>query len=296
MRRWPGLVLVLLTGWFAGCVTSQPEQSTSLMERPRPFQGPTGPDVVQLDIALLERPVGDPYLNRGVWDFADEQGIAAELRAVLEDNGLRVGQVGGIPPTELQALLTSDRCNVNPRKVLLHADSPTTVVLGPPRLLCQFDLQHDSRAMPVKLAQAQFTLAVVPKLTPDGRTCLRFTPQIQHGEMAPAIELANDRSGFFLRGKQATESYPRLCWEVTVAPNEYVLVGTCFERPATLGHQMFVRPDEPKPVQRLLAIRTGRLAKEMAAPFDDDNAITAGRSLPLAFQTQVSAACGNAQK
>jgi hypothetical protein len=296
MRRRQGLLLVLLTGWLAGCVTSQPAQSTSLMERPRPFQGPTGPDVVQLNIALLEQPVGDAYLNRGVWDFTDEQGIAAELRAVLEDNGLRVGQVGGIPPTELQALLTSDRCNVNPRQVLLHADSPTTVVLGPPRPLCQFDLQQDSRATPVRLEQAQFTLAVLPKLMPDGRTCLRFTPQVHHGAMAPAIELSDDRSGFFLRGKQATECYPRLSWEVTVAPNEYVLVGTCFERPATLGHQVFVRPDEPRPVQRLLAIRTCRLAKEMAAPFDDDNAMPSGRSLPLALQTQVSAACGNAQK
>jgi hypothetical protein len=113
--------------------------------------------------------------------------------------------------------------------------------------------------------------------------------------VAPAIELADDHSGFFMRGKKATECYPRLSWEVTVAPNEYVLVGTCFERPATLGHQMFVRGDETKPVQRLLMIRTGRPAKEMAVPFGDDNEISSGRSLPLALQTQVSAAYGSAQ-
>jgi hypothetical protein len=49
-----------------------------------------------------------------------------------------------------------------------------------------------------------------------------------------------------------------LGWDVTVAPNEYVVLGARSDRPATLGHASFVRGGEAVPVQRLLVIRTTR--------------------------------------
>src|SRR5436305_7184312 len=96
-RQW-SLLLGLLAVPLLGCAADGPVRSTSWLERLRPFHGPVGPDVVQMDVALLERPVGDPALNQGLWALADEQVIALEQKGVLEDNGFRVAQVGGITP------------------------------------------------------------------------------------------------------------------------------------------------------------------------------------------------------
>src|SRR5947199_266853 len=102
-RRVAG-VLALLAGALAACVAGQPERSLSRLG-PAGLGGPAGADVVQIDVALVERPPGDRYVNGELWQLADEQGVTLERKAVLEENGFRVGQVGGLPPAGLQALL-----------------------------------------------------------------------------------------------------------------------------------------------------------------------------------------------
>ena len=91
MRRGWALAM-LLSVVLGGCTTARPLRSTGWLDRFRRLNGPTGPDVVQMDIALLERPVGDSYINRDLWTTADEQVIALERKAQLDDNGFRVGQ------------------------------------------------------------------------------------------------------------------------------------------------------------------------------------------------------------
>jgi hypothetical protein len=76
-----------------------------------------------------------------------------------------------------------------------------------------------------------------------------------------------------LQEQLPTESYAALGFEVTLAPNEYILVGGRFDKPETLGHQCFVRADETKPVQRLLVIRTSRPAPGVIAEAKDHGAI-----------------------
>jgi hypothetical protein len=81
-----------------------------------------------------------------------------------------------------------------------------------------------------------------------------------------------------LTAHQPDEAYERLSWEVTLAPNDYVLVGTRLERPDTLGQRCFLTTDGPAPVQRLLVIRTCRV--QPSAPHDGGH----GKPPPLAFQ------------
>src|SRR5947209_2927371 len=116
LRRLRTVVLALLGG-VSGCLTAgQPEHPPPPFAD-RPFSGPTGGDVVQIDVAVLERPLGDRFLNRELWELADEQAITLEQKAVLDDNGFRVCQIGGLPPAGLQALLTSERSCPDPRRV-----------------------------------------------------------------------------------------------------------------------------------------------------------------------------------
>ena len=58
-----------------------------------------------LRVAILNRPFKDAAINETVWKVADEQAITPEARRALEVNGLRIGQITGELPAELQAIL-----------------------------------------------------------------------------------------------------------------------------------------------------------------------------------------------
>src|SRR5271155_3986491 len=173
MRHGSALLRGLLVCALAGCAGTTPTQSTSWLNRFMRPAGPTGSDVVQMDVALIERPLGDGYLNRELWAVADEQVVAPESQAILEDNGFRIGQMGGITPTGLQNLLTSEQSCANPRRILCHAGKATRLVLGPALPECSFRVLNLGEATEVTLDQAECTVEVVPTLSADGRTTLR---------------------------------------------------------------------------------------------------------------------------
>ncbi len=297
MPRWRTLILGLLTGLLVGCATGKPAFTTSWLDSWRPFHGPTGSDVVQMDVAFLERPVGDPIINKELWILADEQAIPLERKAELEENGFRVGQLGGIKPAALQNLLTSERSCINPRRLSLHAGNPTSLVLGAQIPLCRFQIKQVGQPTAVSLEQAECSLNVVPSLTNDGCVRLQFTPQVRHGETTHSPWAVDDRSGWILHNDKAAETYSALTWEITLSPNHYVIVGARAERPETLGYQCFLRRNEPVPVQRLLVIRAYRARTEPAldpsleSPEEDSSV---NRTPPLALQATWTKARGSA--
>src|SRR4051812_10980407 len=65
------------------------------------------PKKCMLRVAILNRPFLDAAINETVWKVADEQAIAPEVRRSLELNGLRIGQITGELPTELDAILNA---------------------------------------------------------------------------------------------------------------------------------------------------------------------------------------------
>jgi hypothetical protein len=284
-RRVAG-VLVLLAGAVAGCFTGQAERSVSRLGTGG-LGGPAGEDVVQIDVAVIERPLGDRYVNGELWQLADEQGVTLERKAVLEENGFRVGQVGGVPPAGLQGLLTSPRSCPDPHRLSVRAGNPTAVTLGPVWKACRFEVRQGAAAAAVELADAQCLLEIVPTLTDDGRTALRFTPHVRHGPPRMVPSAAQDPSGYRRWEcvyRQAEEAYAVLSWEVTVAPNEYVVVGTHPTRPDTLGERCFVQEG----TQRLLVLRTGRSLP--ALPADEDFV----RVPPIALRAALCTARGKA--
>ncbi|HJT77056.1 MAG TPA: hypothetical protein VJ739_07610 [Gemmataceae bacterium] len=296
MRQWHGLLLGLLTGVLAGCTAPEPSRPAAWQAGMTPFQVPSGADVIQMQVALLERRAGDPYFNEGLWQLADESAVPLDRKAVLEDNGFRIGQVAGTPPPELQALLTSGRSCVNSRVIRLHTGDAKELMLepaqAPARASLHFRLELNGHAEDVTAEQAEVMLVVVPSLTPDGRIRLHFTPQVRHGETKLTPCPAADRSGITLQSQRASDRYPALDWEVTLAPNEYAVIGGRSDRPGSLGCQAFVRGDETPAVQRLLAIRTGRTSPEGADDAADDD--QAKRPPPVAYHASWNAARGTA--
>jgi hypothetical protein len=287
MRR-RQVVLLLLSGLLAGCAGGPPERRPSAwLPRWRAASAAASSRLVQMEVALIERPVGDGYLNGRLWDLANEQVVPFDRKGAVAGNGFRVGMISGLPPAELQALLTSERSCANPRRIQRTAGDAATLLLGQTIPECRFQLVQDGRGEAVALANAQCTLLVVPTPAAEGRTRLQFTPQVRHGDAALVPRPAVDRAGTYswmLQEHRPTESYPQLSWEVTLAPNEYVVVGGRLDRPQTLGHSFFIRGDEPNPVQRLLVIRTARLQPVFETEGDGPDR----QAPPLALQAALS--------
>jgi len=271
--------VVFLGLFFGGCVLEGP--TTGLWNRMHPFQGPTGSDVIQLDVAILEGPIADATLNQTLWKLADELELAPEVQSLVVKNGFRVGQIGGIAPQELQTLLTSERTCVYSRRIQLRSGSSRSLVLGPAVSQCQFVLHEPGGERPVDLKKSRYFLSVVPTLTSnsaggplEARTQLRFTPEIQTGDEKDSSEVSNNQNQkdetrqlfghsalrSALSVSRSAERYANLAWDITLAPNDYVLIGARYDQPNTLGWHCFVRTDETTPVQRMLVLRTTRSA------------------------------------
>ncbi|MFN4259754.1 MAG: hypothetical protein ACK4RK_10680 [Gemmataceae bacterium] len=292
-RAW---MTALLLGVLAGCMSGKPTRTTAWLDKLRHLgAGPNGADVVQIDVAVIERPVGDRFLNAELWANADEQIVALERKALLEDNGFRVAHIG-IPPAPLQALLTSDVSCPNPRRLRLHAGNEAKVLIGPPRPNCRFALHTDRDCQDVELTNAQFALEIVPTLTDDGRTRLRFTPRLQHGQKSLLPLPAPDRSCWLWQEQRPTARYEELSWEIDLAPNEYVAIGARFDHPESLGYGGFVEDAGSPPVQRLLVLRTNRTLPSLPdisnSPLEAD--ALPSRTPPLALQAATSVVRGSA--
>lgn len=261
----------ILAGLLSGCAGERAVRTSSLLDRLRPFQGAVAEDIFQLDVALLECPPGSSYINQDLWMIVDEQAVPLERKAVLEENGFRLGQVGGIPPAGLQSLLTSEQHCLNPRRLFLHAGKPTLLSVGPAIERCQFLVNQNSMSVPVEFKQAECSLSVVPTSMPDGTVKLQFSPQVRHGALKRGYEPSADQDGWVFKEDRETQSYSSLNWEVQLAPSHYVVIGGRIERPGSLGSQCFVRRDEPIPVQRLLVIRASKFSGRDATPIATDS-------------------------
>jgi hypothetical protein len=282
----------LVTWLLVGCTAGRPVNPAAWLTRRPPPAPPPAKEVVLMEIALLECPVGDQFINDqrdGLWSQADEQIVTPEQKTILAENGFRVGQISGMIPDELQMLLTSKRNNVNPRQRQVSAGHPAKLLLGPATPQIQFTAKEDGEPEQVSVDKAQCMFVVVPGLMPDGKVKLRFTPQVEYGEKIPNYRPDDNLSGWVREVERPTKTFANLSWETTLAPNQYVVVGTRFDQRQSLGFASFVQTDASNPVQRLLVIRAGRLGgtpDNSEAEDVPDRQVPPGRPPVLAVQAQ----------
>jgi hypothetical protein len=297
MCRWLAVLIVLAAGALGGCFSGNKDRSTARPSGP-PMAGVIGEDVVYVDVAVIERTLGDAFLNHELWNEADEEvvhidcepAVSLELKRALEKNGFRVGQIGGLLPSKLHDLLTSER-SCQTRRIELHADHETVLSCGPPWPQCRYRLLRDDRSTTVELDKARCELEVVPSLAHEGRIRLRFTPRVKHGEVKSAFVPIRDADGqlhWDRQEDQAEEIFPWLCWTLTLVSNEYVVIGALVENGDTLGEQFFLTREDDHPiVQRLLVLR----ATHVPTPVREN----LGRSAPIALRAGLITARGRGE-
>lgn len=137
-------------------------------------------------------------------------------------------------------------------------------------------------------------LEVVPALADEGRIRLHFTPRLKHGDAEVAFLPMVDADGQRHWGRQehqAEQIYPWLSWTLTVAPNEYVVLGALLENGETLGEHFFLTREEDQPiVQRLLVLRAAHVPTP-AGPIE----ASLGPCPPLALRAGLITARGSSE-
>ncbi len=291
MRQMRAGIIMLAAAVLGGCFSLSSERSrTGQLAGQTPLPALSGTDLVQLDAAVLERGAGDDFVNRALWQLADEQAVSLECKPLLDDNGFRVCQVGGLPPAGLQAMLMSPRSNPDPHRTQILPGKTVPIALGPEAPYGWFRVHTDGADRSVELKDVRCWLDVVPTLAEDGRIRLKFTPRVQHG--VPTVVFAPQKDpGGTLRWerieKQPEESFERLAWEVTVSANEFVIVGTRLDRPETLGQTCFLPVADGPRVQRLLVLRSARFAVDQT-----QSLLQPGPTAPLALRASLQTARG----
>ena len=286
LRRAWALVPLLVT--LAGCLATDPDRDASTWTtRLRP---PLADGAVILDFALLERRLGDPYVNKELSAHTDEFIVDLEKKAALEANGFRVGQIVGMTPADLQTLLTSERWCLDARRQMAQSGKSYGRHLGPVLPHCDYDLHLGRETHEIRVDRARFGLDVLPVLTADGKTRLKLTPKVETGEQVLPFAPEPDQSHWAIKVDRPAKVYPELACEVTVAPNEYLVIGAILDRPGTLGYCALVSDEGPTPSQRILVIRTNRSTRAggTTEPTLEDLA-RASSSPPLALQATIGA-------
>ncbi len=269
-RAFSSLIWLLPLCIGAGCADRQ-QVASNWLDRFRALRPGFNAENVQIEVSLVRQQLGDPYLNHDLWDMVDEQALPLDQKPVLAANGFRVGTVGGTVPGELQNLLThepkdagirlaskTEGNGASARRLTIKVGHPYFLPLGPADRPATLKVARNGQQSRLELEKTQFGVFIQPAVSPDGETVLRFEPAVRHGDNNLMPKPTEDRSDWTLLTTRPEERFPSLGWEITLPPNEYLIVGGLVQQPGTLGHYSFVQDDMRSPGQWLLVVRSCR--------------------------------------
>lgn len=285
-RSWLALLPILL-GASSGCIWTEQTERTSWHKR---FNNQAiSPHHALIEVALIEQPIGSAYINHQLWQHADELIVDLDRRRILEENGLRIGQLVGAPPNEFQQLLLSkNSCNVQAR--IFPSGKTVPLWLGPVLEKTSYQIVLSKAPTPITLDDARFGLDVTASFASDGRTKLTFTPTVENGETTLPFRAVPEQSTWELRIEKASKKHPELSWETTLGQNQYLFIGGRPDRSQTLGLTAFTQLGPQGGVQRLLVIRNCRpITASDAEEHSVDDLIRAQKAPPLALQATLPA-------
>ena len=159
------LGLLTLSASLTGCLNDHAPRSASLLNRVG-IGEPSGPDAVFIDYAVIERPAGNPDINRQVWTNIDEMIVETETRALLAENGIRVGVVGGLLPPELRAMIDNPKSETALRRWKFYVNNSAGIKMNGPVAQAEYKTRTTMNATPttVKYDQARFSMNFYAKL------------------------------------------------------------------------------------------------------------------------------------
>jgi hypothetical protein len=214
------------------------------------------PESLLVQSVLLERPIGDDFLDRELWATALPVG-EPETRALLAENGLRAGILSGALPQRFQDLLDSDAETVAPHELSFNERKEAVIPTAGPVDPCRFALLADLAGQPrmIELRQARCGMLVRPQIVDGGRVKVACEPRIQHGERRDRYRATEDGTGLAKVEEVPLEKFPKLAFDAVLGPNDCLIVGWNADRPKTVGQALFAVEVDNRPRQRVLVLR-----------------------------------------
>jgi hypothetical protein len=214
-------------------------------------------DTLIVESVLVERPIGDPFLDRELWESVLPVG-SPEVRSLLAENGIRVGILTGMLPTPFQTMLRDKSETVDPHLMTFPNRKEAIIPTSGPIELCNFDLLEDLAGKPesVTLKEACCGILVRPQALGEGRVKVWCEPQIQHGSRLELFRTSEDGTQFTKSEEVPTEKYTGLGFDVSLLPDECLVVGCIADQQESLGTTLFEVSAKGNLKQRLLVIRS----------------------------------------
>lgn len=269
-RAWKLFVLVAAICGIQGCMHPIGLSPGHWIggKKPLGLMGVEGDDAIIVCLAVVERPINDPYIHAALWEMIDEQVIPFESKVRLSENGIRAGVLGGQPPQAFLEILGSDRSCINPRQIQTRFGQPVVATIGTTRDELAYRLRSTSESPDWYQAKATCQWEVIVSPGEPGRLKVSLCPLVKHGESQISPRAVQDKSGILtwqLQSQQQVERHVTGQIEVETRAGEFLLVGAFGEKGDTLGNAWFRQPDPRGSVQRMLVIRTARRSAESTA-------------------------------
>jgi hypothetical protein len=226
-------------------------------------------DGIVVQSLLLERPIGDRFLDQELWDSTLPVG-EPEQRALLGENGFRIGILTGNLPQRFQELLDSEvDVHSAEEKTFNHRTEGVIATAGPIDE-CRFEVLTDIGGRPKQLTlpQARCGVLVAPRPKDDGRVLVQFEPRIQHGERREWLRPTDDGLTFTRIDEIPIERFPALAVGATLGASDCLLIGMQADQPRTLAGALFRVEADQRPRMRVLVIRArqnGPAARDLPA-------------------------------
>ena len=249
------LLLVSALAAVSGCTPSgkdvlRPDSGEGLSLLGRSRGQVIEPKRCALKVLIIPRPVHDKAVETAVWSSADEQVVPAEVRRVLQANGLRVGVITGGLPAAVEGVINAPPPDkIDPAEFNLPDGSNTLVSLADSTPQASLLLNRDGRAFGRDYKEASGWFRVTA--TQDGATgvSLRFVPEIHHGAVLRRYDSLSNGVGqnntmqFMLKDGQEEETLRDLAATLTLEPGQVAVIGCDPDRRGSLGNFLFTKPE-----------------------------------------------------
>jgi hypothetical protein len=253
LRRALLFVAIALLAALPGCVSDDSmKPTTSASFR---LDTETLGDRALLDVALVQAPLGDAFLDRKIWSSVDQMICPADKRDLLEANGLRLGILVGAPPSALTNLLQTERTCVERHGRFAPSGMTVNQLLRTATDTIECRIQRIGRIETATLDRPNFSLDFTPKRLNSTTVRLGIVPCVETGDQRLTYKPVPEESKWTLDSKRARLPLAEFGFDIDLVANQILLIGCRSEREETIGFAGFVRLDGPEPMQRLLVVR-----------------------------------------
>ncbi len=253
MSQWVWGLLALASLWFTGCSASRPSSGNWLDRLRAPWHG-IGPDSSQIEFAIVQEELGAEFLADQLWQNVDEQIIPIELRDEFNQNGLRIGMIKGASSATLQKMLTQSETCPTAQRLMVASNKEFHLPLQQQRADSQLLLVRGGEIEPCSLPEGEYGLILRLSMTENGHVHVQAVPYVRSRQYGSKIILPNeDRTGWKLPEEMPEERLDGMAWQVTLTPNDFLIIGSEMERNDSFGYHCFV--DVASKKQKILVIR-----------------------------------------